>query len=120
MPRQYELPLLQYTALQFDSIRFTDQDPYAQLAGMSLNLYRVLSQNCMPCHSIDGTGGNAAHLDAFTLHRREGFALPLRAYSKDILQEFFFNQQHVADTVGVKPNFIDPEVARELTAWLQE
>lgn len=120
LPRQYELPYLQYSTILFDSIAFTDVDPFAGIQNLTHQAYRVLTQNCIPCHSVDGIGGAAYHMDAQSGEPQPGFARPLRTYSKEIYQNFFYNQTATAALIGVNPNYVDREVADELLPWLTE
>ncbi len=120
LPRQYELPFLQYSTIKFDSIAFSNIDPYAGIKNLTHRSFRVLTQNCIPCHSVDGIGGSAYHMDSLTGEPQPGFARPLRTYSKEIYQNFFFNQTATAALIGVNPNYVEHSVAEELLPWLTE
>ena len=120
LPRQYELPYLQYSTIKFDSIAFSNIDPYAGIKNLTHQAFRVLTQNCIPCHSLDGVGGAAYHMDSQTGEPQPGFARPLRTYSKEIYKNFFYNQTATAALIGVNPNYVAPEVADELLPWLTE
>ena len=120
LPQQYELPYLQYSTIKFDSIAFSNIDPYAGIKNLTHAAFRVLTQNCIPCHSIDGVGGAAYHMDSQTGEPQPGFARPLRTYSKEIYQNFFFNQTATAALIGVNPNYVERSVAEELLPWLTE
>lgn len=118
-PVDLELPYLQYTSILFESIEFTDQNPYADLNELSAPAYNVLTANCIPCHSVNGVGGAAHHLDYLTLEPQPGFAQPLLTYSHDVLDNFFFNQTATAQLIGVNPNYVDANIGRELIDWLE-
>ena len=120
LPPQYELPYLQYSTIKFDSIAFSNIDPYAGIKNLTHRSFRVLTQNCIPCHSVDGIGGAAYHMDSQTGEPQPGFARPLRTYSKEIYQNFFFNQTATAELIGVNPNYVERSVAEELLPWLTE
>ena len=120
LPQQYELPFLQYSTIKFDSIAFSNIDPYAGIKNLTQRAFRVLTQNCIPCHSVDGIGGAAYHMDSQTGEPQPGFARPLRTYSKEIYQNFFFNQTTTAALIGVNPNYVERRVAEELLPWLTE
>lgn len=117
-PAHMELPYLQYSSILFESIKFTDQDPYAGFSGLSASAFEVLTLNCIPCHSVNQIGGSAHHLDYLTVKPQPGLAQPLLSYSKDVLDNFFFNQTATAQLIGVNPNYVDEKTGRELMAWL--
>lgn len=120
VPQQYELPYLQYSSVVFESIEFTDKDPFADINNLTQPAFRVLTQNCIPCHSIDGVGGAAYHMDSKAGDPQPGFAQPLRTYSKEIYENFFYNQTATAALIGVNPNYVDRHIADELLPWLTE
>lgn len=120
VPQQYELPYLQYSSVVFESIEFTDKDPFADINNLTQSAFRVLTQNCIPCHSIDGVGGAAYHMDSRAGEPQPGFAQPLRTYSKEIYENFFYNQTATAALIGVNPNYVDRHIADELLQWLIE
>tara|TARA_R110002096_G_scaffold421984_1_gene628231 strand:+ start:1272 stop:2720 length:1449 start_codon:yes stop_codon:yes gene_type:complete len=117
-PLEMELPYLQYSSILFESIHFTDQDPYEGFNQLSEPAFEVLTLNCLPCHSINGVGGSAHHLDYLTVTPQPGFAQPLLNYSNDVLENFFFNQSETAQLIGVNPNYVEASVGKELKAWL--
>ncbi len=117
-PPQLELPYLQYSSILFDSIEFTDQNPYENLKGLSDPAFGVLTMNCIPCHSVDGVGGAAHHLHYLTAKPQPGYAKPLRSYSKEVLENFFFNQTATAQLIGVNPNYVEEAIGQELQEWL--
>lgn len=114
-----ELPYLQYSSIMFESIAFTDEDPYKNITGLSDKAFKVVTLNCVPCHSVHGVGGAAHHLDAKTVQPQPGFAKPLLTYPRSVLENFFFNQTETAKLIGVNPNYVDADVGKELIAWLQ-
>ncbi len=118
-PAHMELPYLQYSSILFESIYFTDQDPYAEFNDLSAPAFDVLTLNCIPCHSINDIGGAAHHLDYLTIKPQPGFAQPLLTYSKQVLENFFFNQTATAQLIGVNPNYVENKVGEELIVWLQ-
>ena len=118
-PADDELPYLQYSSILFESIEFTDQDPYAEITDLSPPAFRVLTMNCLPCHSVNSVGGAAHHLDYIKVKAQPGFAKPLMAYSKEVLENFFFNQTATAQLIGVNPNYVDPAIGKELISWLK-
>jgi hypothetical protein len=118
-PAHMELPYLQYSSILFESIKFTDQDPYVGLDDLSGPAFEVLTMNCIPCHSVNGVGGSAHHLDYLTVKPQPGFAQPLLSYSKDVLENFFFNQTATAQLIGVNPNYVEASIGEELINWLQ-
>lgn len=120
VPQQYELPYLQYSTIVFESIEFTDKDPFAGINNLTQPAFRVLTQNCIPCHSVDGVGGAAYHMDSKVGEPQPGFAQPLRTYSKEIYKNFFYNQTATAALIGVNPNYVDRHIADELLPWLTE
>ena len=117
-PAHLELPYLQYSSILFDSIEFTDQNPYEDLQELSEPAFGVLTLNCIPCHSVNGIGGAAHHLDYLTVKPQPGFAQPLHSYSKDVLENFFFNQTATAQLIGVNPNYVEETIGEELLTWL--
>lgn len=114
-----ELPYLQYSSVLFESIAFTDDDPYKNITGLSDKAFKVVTLNCVPCHSVHGVGGAAHHLDAKMVQPQPGFAKPLLTYPRSVLENFFFNQTETAKLIGVNPNYVDADVGKELIAWLQ-
>ena len=118
LPSRYDLPYLQYTSILFESIKFTDQDPYTGLKNLSYSAFRVLTMNCIPCHSVDDVGGAAHHLDYLTGDKQPGFAQPLQSYSEQVLNNFFFNQTATAQLIGVNPNYVDQSIGEELMQWI--
>ncbi len=119
LPRDEELPYLQYSSILFDSIEFTDQDPYAHIQGLSNRAFKVVTLNCLPCHSVEGVGGAAHHLDFKQVQPQPGYAKPLLSYSRPVLENFFYNQTDTAKLIGVNPNYVDRDVGTELIAWLK-
>ncbi len=119
VPSQYELPYLQYSSILFESIAFTDKDPYAVLTNLTYPTFRVLTTNCIPCHKVAGIGGAAYHIDFRSGQAQPGFAQPLESYSLQVFNNFFFNQTATAELIGVNPNYVDRPVAEELLSWLQ-
>lgn len=119
-PAHMELPYLQYSSILFESIEFTNQDPYLGFNGLSDSAFKVLTLNCIPCHSIDEVGGSAHHLDYLSVKPQPGFAQPLLSYPKDVLNNFFFNQTATAQLIGVNPNYVEPNTGKELMTWLLE
>jgi len=117
-PAHMELPYLQYSSILFESIEFTDQDPYQGIDGLSDAAFDVLTMNCIPCHSINGVGGAAYHLDYLTIKPQPGFAQPLLSYPEDVLDNFFFNQTATAQLIGVNPNYVEENAGKELKTWL--
>jgi hypothetical protein len=63
-------------------------------------------------------GGSAHHLDYLTVKPQPGFAQPLLSYSKEVLDNFFFNQTATAQLIGVNPNYVEAKVGEELKTWL--
>ena len=120
LPYADELPYLQYSSILFESISFTNENPYRDITGLSNDAFKVVTLNCLPCHSFHDVGGAAYHLDSKTMQKQPGFAKPLLSYSQSILENFFYNQTETAKLIGVNPNYVDAEVASELMAWLQE
>ena len=119
LPIDQELPFLQYSSILFESIEFSDDDPYKSLAGLSDPAFRVITLNCLPCHKVNGQGGAAVHLDYLTGKSKPGFAKPLLSYSKEILDNFFFNQTATAKLIGVNPNYVEHGIGEELIHWIQ-
>ena len=117
-PMHMELPYLQYSSILFESIKFTDQDPYSGFNDLSTAAFEVLTLNCIPCHSVNQVGGSAHHLDYLTAKPQPGFAQPLLSYSKEVLENFFFNQTATAQLIGVNPNYVDEKTGEELMTWL--
>ncbi|MFK7794481.1 MAG: hypothetical protein AB8B89_03955 [Gammaproteobacteria bacterium] len=117
-PAHMELPYLQYSSILFESIQFTDQDPYLEFTDLSGSAFEVLTLNCIPCHSVNKIGGAAHHLDYLTVMPQPGFAQPLLSYSKDVLENFFFNQTATAQLIGVNPNYVEEKTGKELMTWL--
>ena len=120
VPKQYELPYLQYSSILFESISFSDQNPYAKLTNLTYPTFRVLTMNCLPCHNVGAVGGSAYHIDFSSGAPQPGFALSLNAYSQEVLKNFFFNQTATANLIGVNPNYVERNVAEELLIWLQQ
>ena len=118
VPRIYELPYLQYSSILFESISFSNQDPYENFRSLSKSSFSVLTLNCLPCHSIGSIGGAAHHIDFQTGEPQPGYALPLTSYPIEVLQNFFFNQRATADLIGVNPNYVERGVAEELLEWI--
>ena len=118
-PKDEELPYLQYSSILFDSISFTDSDPYKEIAGLSNKSYKVVTLNCLPCHSIDDKGGAAHHLDYISVKPQPGYAKPLLSYSTEVLENFFYNQTETAKLIGVNPNYVEADVAEEMLVWLK-
>ena len=119
LPAKIELPYLQYSSILMDTIKFSNDDPYASLEGLSSDAFQVVTLNCVPCHKVSGVGGAAFHLDYLTGKSKPGFAKPVLSYTQDVLNNFFFNQTATAKLIGVNPNYVDPEVGHELLEWIQ-
>ncbi len=117
-PANIELPYLQYSSILFDSIEFSNQNPYKDFNNLSPDAFDVLTLNCVPCHSVNGVGGAAHHVDYRTLQPQPGFAKPLLTYPKQVLDNFFYNQPATAKLIGVNINYVDPVVGKELENWL--
>jgi len=119
LPIEEELPYLQYSSILFETIEFTDNNPYVNINGLSDDAFKVVTLNCVPCHSVGGVGGAAHHLDFRTVEPQPGFAKPLLTYSHEVLDNFFFNQTETAKLIGVNPNYVEPTIGKELIEWLQ-
>ena len=119
LPSKIELPYLQYSSILMETIKFSNDNPYESLEGLSDEAFRVVTLNCIPCHKVNGVGGAAFHLDYLTGESKPGFAKPVLSYSQDVLNNFFFNQTATAKLIGVNPNYVDLEVGHELFEWIQ-
>ena len=117
-PRVDWVPLLLRANLVYDQITFADEDPLAKLDQLPDKAEHIVLTNCVRCHSIEQVGGRAHHVVAATGEAQPGLALPLESYSRDVMRNFLFNQAEVARKIGVKPNGMPEDVARELFEWL--
>lgn len=118
LPAKLKLPLHARSALGYNSIRFTNRNPLADLERLPPKVRKTVTGNCILCHSLDGSGGSAHHLAASTATPQGGFALPLRSYSKDVLYRFLFHQNDVAASFGVLPNPVPVGTAKALYEFL--
>ncbi len=106
--------------LSFGGMSFAADNPLATLDALTPSLKKVMTlrNDCIYCHQLDGIGGKARHLVAVSGEPQPGFALPLRSYSKEVLNRFFFDQASVAAKIGAIPNPVPPEQAKELYDFL--
>ncbi|MGI9424768.1 MAG: hypothetical protein ACR2PA_16350 [Hyphomicrobiaceae bacterium] len=120
LPKQLRIPFAIRSKLDLGSLHFTDSDPLAPLDGLPSRLREIIvhANNCINCHELDGLGGRAHHLISNTGKEQPGIALPLRSYSRVVLQNFFFNQREVAARIGVSPNLIRADDARAMLDFL--
>jgi len=120
LPKELQMRFSIRSALSFAGVEFADQNPLASLQKLSPSLQKIMTRttNCIHCHSLDGVGGRAHHLSAATAEPQPGFALPLRSYSKDVLHNFFYDQEKVAAVIGVTPNPVPEDLVDELFEFL--
>ncbi len=118
LPARLKLPLHARSVLSHDSVAFTNKNPLAGLEKLPPKVQKTVTRNCIFCHSLDGAGGRAHHLAAATAEPQGGFALPLRSYSKEVLESFLFDQERVAKSFGVVPNRVPADNAKALYEFL--
>lgn len=106
-------------ALHLDGLAFSNENPFAGISDYPDAVQRVITKDnqCIYCHQIQDRGGRAHHLDAMTAQPQGGYALPLAAYSEEVMRQFLFDQEAVAAKFGVRPNAVDRAVADAFFAW---
>lgn len=120
VPEALAVRLSLRSKLSFGGMSFAADNPLASLDALTPSLKKVMTlrNDCIYCHQLDGVGGKAHHLVAVSGKPQAGFALPLRSYSKQVLNRFFFDQASVAAKIGAIPNPVPAEQAKELYEFL--
>jgi len=118
LPDELYVILAARSKLRLDGIAFAKDDPLMTLDALPPAVREVVGGNCIFCHALDGVGGAAHHLVAATAEPQGGFALPLRSYPADVLRRFIFDQDTVAATFGVKPNWVPADSRQPLFEFL--
>ena len=118
VPVKFQLPLWQYTQILFESLELSENNPLEGLEISDRDVSNLIHGNCISCHKVFGFGGEAHHINALTLVKEPGFALPLENYDKKVMQNFLFNQTEVAAQIGVNPNPVPKDVALKLLDYL--
>ena len=120
LPKSLEIAFSTRSKLSFDSLRFVDEDPLKPLHRYSSVVKRTITSgnHCINCHSLDGLGGKAHHIQAENGLPQGGFALALRHYPNEVLRAFLYNQEDVAAQIGVAPNPVSQQEAKALWALL--
>lgn len=115
-PDIYNPAFYAHYALTLDSFKLHKTDPLADLSDFSPAFFKmfVYTNGCTSCHSFRGVGTRAHHDNALTLEAEGGFALPLESYPPAVWREFVFNQEAVANKIGVLPNTLPKEFQQEL------
>jgi len=85
-------------ALTPASFHVVSGDPLAAARTMPALVDR---QGCLQCHAFRGAGARSHHLRATDGKLAEAFALPLEEYPNDVLRKFLFQQDEVAQMLGV-------------------
>lgn len=99
-------------SLTVDSFRLVDRDPLAPLRDIPAPLWPVFNHEngCISCHSFRGIEVQAHHVQAMNLEPHGGNALPLTSYAPQVWRRFLFEQERVANKIGVTPNPVREEV----------
>ena len=103
-------------ALTPESLRVTDEDPFAGLAGLDPELrdFLVTERACVSCHRFRGVGARAGHIRASDGRLVGGFALALEEYPADAWRRYVFEQSDVAAEIGATPVLLEPRWQRIL------
>lgn len=119
LPRDLMIPVSPGLMLSRDGIEFSNEDPLAAISAYPDAVRKVITKDnqCIYCHQIEGRGGRAHHLDAMTAQPQGGYALPLSAYSEEVMRQFMFDQKTAAAKIGVTPNPVDEAAADAFFAW---
>ena len=97
------------------------EDPFKPLRDLPTNLFKtvVYSNGCTSCHRVRGVGTSSHHVRADSLEPHGGYALPLETYSPSVWKEFIFNQNKVADIIGVVPNTLPNETQKAVYDFIE-
>ena len=122
LPKELLIPLLMRSALKFEGIQFVKDDPLKDLYELPKNIHQVLLKEgrCIDCHAVGDLGGHGYHISAKTGEGQDGFALPLTAYSPEVLEAFLFDQENVAAQLGMSPLKVRPDAAKEMYEWFSQ
>jgi len=103
-------------ALTDDAFRRVATDPLAALADLPRDVHEAMTfrNGCVYCHSWRGLGARSHHVTALTGAPHGGFALPLASYPPDVWRAFLFDQETVAQKLGIRPNPVSDAVRQSL------
>ena len=106
---------VRHFALTEDAFRIVATDPLAALADVPPNVYETVTfrNGCVYCHRWRDVGSRSHHITALTGDKHGGEALPLASYPPSVWKAFLFDQEEVARKIGIRPNPITDEVARQ-------
>jgi hypothetical protein len=98
------------------SFHWVKTDPLAPSRSLPGGLREAMSgeQGCLKCHSFRGAGARAHHALALDGKPYGAYALALEEYPSDVLRRFLFEQDAVAESIGVRPLRVEKAVAGQL------
>lgn len=122
LPAELKVAFSIRSKLSFDALEFVDKDPLTALSNYSAQVKEIITfrNHCINCHELDGIGGKAHHIVASSGEKQGGNALPLRRYSEDVLKAFLYDQDRVAQIIGVSPNHVSDLQAKALMELLSK
>ena len=122
LPEELKIAFSIRSKLNFAALKFVETDPLAALSNYSAQVQDIITfrNHCINCHELDGLGGRAHHIIAASGDKQGGHALPLRRYSRDVLKAFLYDQDRVAQIIGVSPNYVSDLQAKALMELLNK
>jgi len=122
LPEGLAPPPLMTSALTFDGISFSKDNPLAAIKDYPDAVKKVITQTnkCVYCHGIANVGARAHHLDALSAEPQGGFALPLSDYSPEVMTAFLMSQEDVAKKIGMTPNSVPEPLVDAFLHWTQD
>lgn len=122
LPTELKVAFSIRSKLSFDALEFVDEDPLKALSNYSTQVQEIITfrNHCINCHELDGIGGKAHHIVASSGEKQGGNALPLRSYSREVLKAFLYDQDRVAQIIGVSPNYVSDLQAKALMKLLNK
>ena len=117
VPEELQIPLLLRSALTFEGITFSTEDPLKPIRAYTDNIQKIITSDnkCVYCHQIGEVGGQYHHVDAQTTELQGGIALPLTDYPDYVMHAFLYDQENTAKKIGMTPNPIETGYRRRVS-----
>lgn len=105
-----------------ESFEVVEDDPLAPLRDLPPPVRTALTHGngCVYCHALRGVGARSHHTLAATGEAHGGFALALEDYPNEVLRNFIYDQEAVAQKMGATPNLIAEEARAALEQAIRD
>jgi hypothetical protein len=109
-------------ALTLDSFSLREDDPLTAFADLDVPMFQLITADngCVSCHMLRGVGASAHHLTAEQAEPHGGYALALESYDPGVWKRFIFEQESVAELIGVSPNVLPPNLGKQLYQLVED